>query len=92
MKEYPIHRDSQLAGQLGIWMVWLCTAITMAGASHTAHLHTKPTNQPPTTQNSSFIQMLATLPLFRDLLMKGLMLSPVMGAMDMGMGCGVDSQ
>ena len=26
------------------------------------------------------------------LLMKGLMLSPVMGAMDMGMGSGVDSQ
>lgn len=44
-------------------MVWLCTAITMAGASHTAHL-----------------------------LINGLMLSPAMGAIDMGMGSGVDSQ
>lgn len=41
MKEYPIHRASQFAGQVGIWMVWLWTAITMAGASHTAHLDAK---------------------------------------------------
>lgn len=44
-------------------MVWLWTAITMAGASQTAHL-----------------------------LMKGRMLSPEIGAMDIGMGSGVDSQ
>lgn len=53
MKEYPIHRASQFAGQVGIWMVWLWTAITMAGASHTAHLHAKKQKKAPSLPASS---------------------------------------
>lgn len=37
-KLYPIHRPDQPYGQSGMLMDWLCTAITLAGASHTTHL------------------------------------------------------
>lgn len=57
MKEYPIHRASQLAGHVGITMVWLWTAITMAGASHTAHLHMQNTHMK--SNKSSIVLVLA---------------------------------
>lgn len=63
----------------------------MAGASHTAHLDAD-------NGGSNTFPRLASVPphplhpLHPYLLMKGLMRSPVMGAMDEGMGSGVDSQ
>ena len=37
-KLYPIHSGCQLAGHSGMFMSWLCTAITLVGTSHTTHL------------------------------------------------------
>lgn len=60
----------------------------MAGASHTEHLDIRRNIIKPLASNPFHL-----LPCLHPyLLMKGLMLSPVMGAMDMGMGSGVDSQ
>lgn len=38
IKLYPIHNSLQPFGHSGIATDWLCTAITLVGASHTEHL------------------------------------------------------
>ena len=41
INEYPCHKLSHCGGHSGIDVVWLWTAMTMDGASHTVHLRIK---------------------------------------------------